>query len=272
MPDVSTGRLNAASQAMYGLDYAGGLRVATGLNLDPNGICRTLWNKELNACYTELLGNGTFGSGGLLNSHALYMPGVTGAQCATPDNVALDITGDIDIRCEYVCTGNYQFNQLLVAKMHNNVTGQRSYSMGVSALFQLLVFEHSVDGINVLADAVSGNGNVRTTGAYRVTLAVANRTITHYQGPDMDNTVQVAQTVVGGSTSIFSGTEQVTLGGDSGQFNDFFMGRITRAQIRNGINGTIVANPDFRSLAAGTTSFADSAGRTWTLTGNARIV
>src|SRR5690606_11363357 len=48
-------------------------------------------------------------------------------------------------------------------------------------------------------------------------------------------------------------------------------GRIYRAEVRAGIDGAVVAAPDFRAQAAGTTVFADSAGRTWTLSGTATI-
>ncbi|WP_206315966.1 hypothetical protein, partial [Streptomyces sp. C1-2] len=50
-----------------------------------------------------------------------------------------------------------------------------------------------------------------------------------------------------------------------------FAGKGYRFEVRTGINGTIVANPDFTAQAAGATSFADSAGRTWTLNGAAEI-
>lgn len=49
------GVLNRAAQATYGLDRNGALRKATGLNLDINGICRTLWGKEKGQCHDEML-------------------------------------------------------------------------------------------------------------------------------------------------------------------------------------------------------------------------
>ncbi|MGH3327275.1 MAG: hypothetical protein ACRDPT_05670 [Streptomycetales bacterium] len=39
---------------------------------------------------------------------------------------------------------------------------------------------------------------------------------------------------------------------------------------RSGIGGTIVANPDFRSLAAGATNFNDSTGKAWTVNSPAK--
>ena len=46
-------------------------------------------------------------------------------------------------------------------------------------------------------------------------------------------------------------------------------GRIYRVEVR--IDGVLVANPDFSAQTPGTTSFNDSTGKTWTITGNASI-
>lgn len=48
-------------------------------------------------------------------------------------------------------------------------------------------------------------------------------------------------------------------------------GRVHRAEVRSGITGTVVANPDFRALAPGTTSFADTTGKMWSLAGTAEV-
>jgi hypothetical protein len=48
-------------------------------------------------------------------------------------------------------------------------------------------------------------------------------------------------------------------------------GIVHAAEVRSGIGGTIATNPDFRNLARDTTSFVDSAGRTWTINGDAEI-
>lgn len=49
-------------------------------------------------------------------------------------------------------------------------------------------------------------------------------------------------------------------------------GRIYSAEARNGINGTIVANPVFSAQPAGTTSFTDAYGRPWAQGGAAAII
>ena len=111
--------------------------------------------------------------------------------------------------------------------------------------------------------------------AVRVTLDVvagANRTSAAFAAPSgVGLGTQYATETVAGNTAIFNSTAVLGIGSADGATSEGFAGRITRAQVRNLIDGTIVANPDFRNLAPGTTSFVDSAGLTWTVQGTARV-
>src|SRR5690606_35105418 len=75
-----------------------------------------------------------------------------------------------------------------------------------------------------------------------------------------------------GTTSLHSGTAALTVGagGDSGT-TGAIAAKVRAVQVRNGIDGTVVANPDFSAETPGTTSFADSTGKTWTVNGSAAI-
>jgi hypothetical protein len=269
-PDVSYEQLQVASRRTYGCDWQAGLRKATGINADANDICQTLWSKDIGACYYELLGSGLSGSGGLLNSHALLLPGQAGAWCSTPDAAALDILGDIDIRVEGLGYGGGLI-QTIVGKW--NTTGnQRSYNFHTAfGIFRLIT---SPDGIaSVEGDLTPAVG---FKDAIRVTLDIvngANKVHEKFSAPDMDSTFTVIDSdTTAGNTSIFNSTAVLGIGAHSGGASDVFTGRITRVQIRSSIGGTIVANPDFRALAPGTTNFVDSAGLTWTVNGTAAIV
>ena len=113
--------------------------------------------------------------------------------------------------------------------------------------------------------------------AVRVTLDVDNgaagRTVTFYTAPTITGTwVQLGVAVTtAGITSIFSNTAAGAIGAHDAGTDGLFAGRVYAAEIRNGINGTAVANPDFAAQPAGTTSFVDAAGRTWTINGSAAI-
>ena len=81
--DANTEVLQAAGQATYNRDLNGALQIATGLNLDANGICKRLWGKEFNEAFDEMLG--------VLSNHALLLPGVSGAYASAPDSAALSV-------------------------------------------------------------------------------------------------------------------------------------------------------------------------------------
>lgn len=270
MPDVNIEQLQAASRTTYGLDYPGGMRVASGLNLDPNGICRELYGKELNACFQELLGDGTIGSPGLLTSHALLLDATSNCWCTTPDAIALDIVGDIDLRIEYQAFLGGGVSSTLIGKW-NNTGNQRSYK--IFNIFGLIGIHWSNDGIADLNDEQT-TPPAGTT-AVRVTLDVvngANRVAEGFAGQSLGLGTLYQTETVAGNTAIFNSTAVLGIGASSAGGAEGFKGRVTRAEVRNGINGTVVANPDFRNLTPGTTSFVDGAGLTWTVNGTAKIV
>jgi hypothetical protein len=275
MPDVSQCLLNAASQANYGLDYPGGMRLASGLALDPNGICKTLYGKELGACYAELIGTGALGGQpGLLTGHALLCDGTSGCYASTPDAAALDIVGDIDIRIEYQQFQGGGTNQVPVGKWAF-ATNQRSYKLHltfgvVAALFW------SNDGTAELSDASpilpAGIANTMVRGTLDVVNG-ANHTSEIFAGSTLGVGTSLGATTTGANTAIFNSTAPLTVGAAGTTGTDSpFKGRITKMEIRNGIGGSVVANPNFSAQAPGTTSFVDGAGLTWTLNGTARIV
>lgn len=72
-----------------------------------------------------------------------------------------------------------------------------------------------------------------------------------------------------GTTSIFQGTEPIRLGALSGIGS--FLGRIHKFEMRDGINGTVIADPDFTAATPGDVSVTDSTGKVWTLSGDAEI-
>jgi hypothetical protein len=68
------------------------------------------------------------------------------------------------------------------------------------------------------------------------------------------------------ATSIFNSTTPVTFGGYSAHVAGL-IGVAMRAEIRNGIDGTVVASPNLGVLAPGETSTVDEQGNTWAVAG-----
>lgn len=210
----------------------------------------------------------------------LLLPGASGAFASTPDDPALDITGDIDLRCD-ASLDDWSVVQNLVAKYE--ATGDnRSYRLLTSS--GLLRLEWSPDGtIASRLDAEStvtvpaGPGEQLAVGA---TLDVDDGSggwvVTFYTAPSNAGPWAQLGTPVdnagGGTTSIFAGTATLNVGAalNDGSSNPA-SGTIHAAEVRDGIDGTVVADPDFTAQPSGTASFDDDAGRTWTVNGTAEI-
>jgi hypothetical protein len=189
----------------------------------------------------------------------------------TPDGAAVSITGDIDIRYDGNAAG-WSPNMRLVSKypLDNTTAGQRSYKLTVGST-GLLYFWWSTDGTAELFAASTVPVPVqRGRLAVRCTVDVNNgaggRTITFYTAPTMAGSwTQLGDPVVQvGTTSIFDSTSPLQVVMNPGW-------EVYSAEVRNGIAGTAIANPDFTTQAEGATSFADAAGRTWTIATGAAV-
>ncbi|GIE29956.1 hypothetical protein Ait01nite_030010 [Actinoplanes italicus] len=199
---------------------------------------------------------------------------VSGDIASTPDAAALDITGDLDVRID-VEPLTWDLDSILSLCGKYNTTGnQRSWALWMRYLAP--TFRWSPDGTLASAITVEATENIVPAGsgrcAIRVTLDVNNGsggwTVVFYTSDTIGGTwTQLGDPVTGvGVTSVYSGTAPLRVG-----YNDLASadgtGRYHAMQLRNGIAGSVVANPDFTAQTPGATSFADSTGKTWTLTG-----
>ena len=212
----------------------------------------------------------------LADSH-LLMDGTATGQASTPDHASLDITGDLDLRIEATTVWSAPDVQMLLGKYEPS-GNQRSYLLYLDA--GLITLRFSPDGVNS-AFARLAMPDVPRRAAVRATLDADNGaggwTASFYWAESLDGPWNLigSATAPGGTATVFASTAPLQIA--PAPFPSTtppwlpMDGRVHRAEVRNGINGTIVAAPDFRPLAEGTTSFADSAGRTWTTAGTAQI-
>ena len=210
----------------------------------------------------------------------LFVPGKSGSYASTPDNAALDVTGDIDLRVDLTAVNwTLGTEQTLLSKWTN--TGpQFSYLFSIAAGTGNLVLGWSATGaaalfaVSTVPPVPGPNGRL----AVRVTLDVDNgaagRTVTFYTAPTINDTfVQLgAPVTTAGVTSIFNSTAPVEIGSQTGGTTNLLNGVVYSAEIRNLIGGTLVASPFFAGQAPGTTSFTDAQGRVWTVNGTAAII
>jgi len=219
----------------------------------------------------------------LTGTTALFITGTNDGKASTPDAAALDILGDIDVRLEAEiwnwtkAAGQASFGRTELIGKHTT-TGNKSWLLATQD--GALYFEWSSDGTNTLSAQTAFPLKISSsTGrmAVRATLDVDNgasgRTVTFYRSTSITGDwEQIGTSIVqAGTTSIFNSTSSLAIGDATGFFYETPLGRIFKAEVRNGINGTVVANPDFTIQAEGATSFNDATGKTWTTQNSAEI-
>ncbi|MEU4386569.1 hypothetical protein [Promicromonospora sp. NPDC023805] len=204
----------------------------------------------------------------------LVLPGVIGSYASTPDNAALDITGDIEIRVEVRrdSWSEIAAEETLVAKW--GLTGnQRSYWFTLLA-DGILRFRWSTTGANTLTEDSSVPVPLLTGEwiALKVTRSAATGNVTFSFAASIDATYTQLGAVQASTPSAIFASTAVLAAGQRLLTNAMpWEGTIHKARVYNGIAGTVVANPDFTAQPIGAGSFTDSAGRVWTVVGDARI-
>ena len=209
--------------------------------------------------------------------HLWMQTGAAGAY--TPDAAAVDITGDIDVRVDVEpSTWRMNLGAMLCGK-YSTGGNNRSWAFLVTddaypyfrwstdGTFAGLIEATATERLPVLANTE------RMT--LRFTLDVNNGsggyTCRFYyatDGVDSSSWTQIGLTLIGSpTTSIFNSTAELRVGRNGIVVGDLPV-RVYAVQVRSGIGGTVVANPDFEALTADLApggAFVDSAGLTWTV-------
>lgn len=210
----------------------------------------------------------------------LNIADTVGDRGTTVDHASLDITGDIDVRFEAILDDWYAADETFLMGKYS--TSGRSWILTI--IGGHLVFGWTADGTDSAFQSELCTEAVVLTGARRLAVRATldvddgsgNHVVTFYTAPSISSAAwtQLGEANVDATTtSIFSGGGAL----DVGHVGDVFthvapVGQILAAEVRSGIGGSVVANPDWTAQAVGTTSFSDAAGRTWTLAGNATII
>lgn len=201
----------------------------------------------------------------------VYLPGVAGNYLSVPDEAALDITGDIDVRV-HVALDDWTpaSDQVLLAKFST----QQSFILWVQGSSTgTLQWIWSTNGsTNTVKSATVTNGITDGTAKWvRVTHDVNNgaagNDIKFWLSDDGVSWTQLGSTVTtAGTTSIFSSVTPVELGTRNGGTLSAASGRFYRAIVKNGIDGSTVLDIDSSVLASGSaTSFAAVTAQTVTI-------
>ncbi len=203
---------------------------------------------------------------------------------STPDIAALDIVGDIDIRMD-VWPDTWRPREVMVvaAKWDLTTVNQRTWAFIIDPRGRLY-FTWTPDGTFASSRAaVSTSVIPASTGrlSIRVQLDVDNGAggcvVSFATAPTLTGTyTALSSSTSAGTTSIFSSTSDVGIGGATGPHPAIFSnscnygGKIFGVEIRNSA-ATVVANPDFSARTVGDTTWADGTGKVWTVQAGARI-
>lgn len=204
----------------------------------------------------------------------LYLPGSNGNYASSPDSNALDITGDLDVRVK-VALDDWTPGSpnLLLAKW----TGSGNYS-----------YYLYINGGGAPSIQWSPNGTDSSKSATGATLNLKDGSIKwvrwvldvdngaggndnkFYTSDDGINWTQLGSTITqSGTTSIYAGTAPLELGSYNGG-NTTMTGKLYRAQVFNGIGGTLAFDANFESgITSGLqTTFVESSSNAATVTIN----
>lgn len=209
-------------------------------------------------------------TGAYFDGTGLRMYGVASNNASTPDSAALDITGDIDIRVKVNLSDWTPAGTTYFVSKYTTGTPQRSYRFYLST-GGFLNFQWSSDG----SAALAGGSTVVTgitdgsTKWVRVTLDVNNgavgRDLSFYTSDDGSTWTQLGTTVTqAGTTSIYAGTGVVDFGSSDGA-NANLIGTIYRAQVLNGIGGTVAFDANFETVPADSFAFSESSANAATV-------
>lgn len=239
---------------------------------------------NVNSPYYELLDLGTpvrITENTLSGNSRLYFGGLdSDGYAATPDHSSLDITGDIDLRADiepyswFTSLANDAV-ALHIAGKYTRDTNNISYLLNLHWTGKLeLVWSSDGTNLNAVQSTVAVpnvNGRLAVRATLDVNNGAAGKTISFYTSDSLGGTWTAlgSPVVLAGTTSIFSGSAPLTVGrvdtptGRAFINTAIFDGRIYGVEIRNGIGGAVVADPDFTMVRGNVDSFTDSTGKVW---------
>jgi len=196
----------------------------------------------------------------------LSLPGIAGNYASTPDSPALDIVGDIDIR---VKVSMNDWTPGALSGFISKRIGGNSYAfrMENTDLLTLVWFEATVakSAGSSIPLVIPDEGILWVRATLDVDNGAAGNDTIFYTSLDGITWVQLGATLTqAGVTSIDSTAAAVSVGSIDG-VNQMLAGEIFYAEIRNGINGPVVASFDPTRALTNQTQIQSAQGEVWTI-------
>lgn len=205
-----------------------------------------------------------------------------GDYASCPDSAGISVTGDIDLRVDL-----YSFNWLasgdLIGK-YDVTAPDRGYMLNMSGGTLSLIWASSpsvgISANSTIPVPMDGVGRLAVRATLDVDNGAGGYTVTFYTASTMDGPwFQLGDQVIGSGTTSIRDSARILQIGDVGPsvtsgftgYDGPIPGHYYSAQVRSGIDGTIVADPSFVSQTNTTASFTDAQGNLWTMHGGASL-
>lgn len=189
----------------------------------------------------------------------------TNTHMATPHHASLNPSGDWEATVSF-SVDEWGQRRVLVAK------GPNGYSVEVTANNQVMIYSggRAVGSVDRLSDHFAPGERIWLRATYEIVSGIAGQRVVYISddGEDWDIMWASVNSAPSGSPPV-ANTNPLTIGALPA-FTTAFDGRIYSAEVRDGIGGTVIANPDF--TAASSLPFTDGAGRFWSPIGSPELV
>lgn len=180
---------------------------------------------------------------------ALWLPGVVGQYAVTADHASLDITGDIDIIVR-ASPDDWAPGTAAALVSKENVSTQRSFNLRIAATPSLML---STDGTAEVA-ATSSAAVPFTAGQVgwlRATWRASDGRVQFFTSSDGTAWTQLGTNQTIAVPSIFNSTTPLHIGIRGNGTTQPLFGKVYRAIVKSGIDGTTVFDCDFSTWANG---------------------
>lgn len=207
------------------------------------------------------------------SSPYVYLPGANGNYLSVPDSSALDITGDLDLRVRCALDDwTPAAIQVLIGKREVN---QIAYQMAIDTTGNVRLLWSTDGSTGILATSTAATGVADGAVKWvRATLDVNNGasgySVQFFLSDNGTSWTQLGTTVtVAGVTSVFASTANLNVGARNSGGAEPAAGKFYRAQVLNGIGGTVVCDVNPAVLTSGSaTTFTEQSSNAATVTIN----
>lgn len=171
---------------------------------------------------------------------------------------SLRIVGDIDVRAKVAADDYTPAGVQGIVNKFLTTGNQRSYNMNIqpAGAVQLVITE---DGTTQISGSVSASLTDGTAYELRMTSVESTGTVTLYVDGAQEGTVATGRTA-----PIYNGSSQLVVGSRYDTNGDPFDGEVYWAEIRDGIDGPVVARFDAADWSEPFATATGTTGRTWT--------